>query len=93
MLARCRRYVGCQLSVKRGPVDEIDQVDAKLGRVGVDAAPGHPVRLPLDQGTVRDRLEKVDSRNERRHEGENGQDTHLRSGDCGKPIREKEGKE
>jgi hypothetical protein len=75
LTGRCLHIRG-DLGVKGRPVDKVDQVDAELGRVGVDTVPFDIVHLPLGQGGVDGRLTELDGRNEWRHKGEERQDTH-----------------
>jgi len=66
----------------RGPVDEVDQVEGELGRVGVDRVPGQAKRLALEERGVGSGRRKVDGRDEGRRKGEQGERAHLEVWGC-----------
>lgn len=72
MLTRRGLHIGRNLAVERRPVDKVDQEDTELSGIRVNAAPTHPVRLPLFKSGVRDRFKELDGRNERRRKGDKG---------------------
>lgn len=56
--------------VVRGPVDEVDEVDAEGGRVGVDRGPLEVEVGASGQGRVGGRAAELDSRNQGGAEGD-----------------------
>ena len=75
--ARRRLNVISERSVERGPVDEVDQVDAERCRVGVDRGPSELKLGTFGQGRVGRRSSEVDGRDEGCRKGEERQETHV----------------